>query len=192
MSNSPDEQPAYRPDGTPGQIPPGPGQAGQPAPGGSTGQAPQAPSGQPGYPGQPQYGQVPSGQPPYGLPGYPGQQPYGQPQYGQQYGQPGYPGQAVGFGGYAGPDPAALKRATTARTNGILSIVFGGIAFFILPFLSIPGLVLGVTALTAVPKIREAGLNPGQARTLGIIGVVVSALSLAGWIYIRVAGISPF
>ncbi|MEZ5094085.1 DUF4190 domain-containing protein [Nocardioides sp.] len=177
--------------------------AGDPSSGAAQEQPAQPPYGEAyGQPGQPAYGQPPSGQQQaYGHQGYAqqayGQQGYGQQPYGQQaYGQQPYPPQPVyGYPGYgypAMPQAPSHPRATPAMVTGIVGLVLGficGLGFLVSPV----AWVLGVSARRAIDDSNGAYSGRDQATAgmvMGIIGTVILVIGILVIGAIIVAGVT--
>lgn len=94
----------------------------------------------------------------------------GQPNPQHPYGTPAY-----------GVNPELAKQQKDAKTSGILSIVFGAVAFIILPFLSLAGLVAGIRGLKLSNKLAAAGVLQ-NSKGLNLAGIVISSISVALWI----------
>ena len=110
---------------------------------------------------------------PYGQP----QQPYNPYEQGNAYPpDPNAPPQA--YNPYAPPTPNSVPKAKNASlANGILSIILPTIAFFILGFLALGGLVCGITAISTAKKSP----SPAAAYVVGIIGTIWSAICTVLW-----------
>lgn len=110
--------------------------------------------------------------------------------YGNYNGQNPAPGQPNAQQPY-GANPNLVKQQKDAKTSGILSIVFGAVAFIILPFLSVAGLVAGIRGLMLSNKLAAAGV-PQNSKGLNLTGVIISSISTALWILglvLRISGV---
>lgn len=79
-------------------------------------------------------------------------------------------------------DPGIEKDLKNAKLYGILSIVFSAISLLIFGFLSLPGLIAGIIGLNLSKKLQASGINPGNSKTLSIIGIVLGAIAVVFWI----------
>lgn len=102
-------------------------------------------------------------------------QPEQNPAQGQPYGRPQQNNAPL-------VDPGIEKDLKNAKLYGILSIVFSAISLLIFGFLSLPGLIAGIMGLNLSKKLQASGINPGNSKTLSIIGIVLGAIAVVFWI----------
>lgn len=102
-------------------------------------------------------------------------QPEQNPAQGQPYGHPQQNNAPL-------VDSGIEKDLKNAKLYGILSIVFSAISLLIFGFLSLPGLIAGIMGLNLSKKLQASGINPGNSKTLSIIGIVLGAIAVVFWI----------
>jgi len=76
----------------------------------------------------------------------------------------------------------ASSAKNTALACGITGLVLACISWFVLGFLSIFGLILGIVACVMASKSKKAGVPATGGLVCGILAIVFSGLALSCWI----------